>query len=196
MDNVKKFTFNQDVKFDKGTVIQQSLVLSTTQNGTEYKIGKIFGTFNNTDRFRTYWSRELIEEIDFTVSRPQEEWAGKAYNVNDQVYSDGKIYAATNTATLATAPTHEIGVVTDGSVTWNYISAAGTIQVNLADYAWPTPLVDEWETNRSYQINDFVFYGRNKYQATTGGISGANVPVHTSGTAQRGHRMGFWSSPA
>ena len=46
--------------------------------------------------------------------------SGKAYNVNDQVYSDGKIYAATNTATSgATAPTHEIGIVTDGAVTWN-----------------------------------------------------------------------------
>ena len=207
MDNVKKFTFNQDVKFDKGTVIQQFNAQGVTKAfgtivetpvgpinnpgyGTEYKIGKIFGNFNNTDRFRNSTGQEnLIEEIDFTVSRPQEEWVtGKAYNVNDQVYSDGKIYAATNTATSgATAPTHEIGIVTDGAVTWNYISAAGTIQVNLLDYAWPQPLVDEWETNRSYATNDFVFYGRYKYQATSDGISGSTAPVHTSGTVTDGN---------
>ena len=207
IDNVKKFTFNQDVKFDKGTVIQQFNAQGVTQAfgtivetpvgpinnpgyGTEYKIGKIFGTFNNTDRLRNSTAQEnLIEQIDFTVKRPQEEWvSGKAYNVNDQVYSNGKIYAATNTATSgSTAPTHEIGIVTDGAVTWNYISASGTIQVNLNDYPWPTPLVGLWETNRSYSTNDFVYFGRYKYQATSSGISGNTAPVHTSGTVTDGN---------
>ena len=31
MDNVKKFTFNQDVKFDKGTVIEQFNAQGVTQ---------------------------------------------------------------------------------------------------------------------------------------------------------------------
>jgi len=207
IDNVKQFTFNQNIKFTKGTTIEQFNAQGVTQAygtivetptgtvdnpglGNTYKIGKIFGTFNNDDRFRNSTGEEnTIDGQVFAVKRSQDEWVtNKAYSVGDQVYSDGKIYAATNNATSgSTAPEHSIGIVTDGAVLWNYISASGTLQVSLANFPWPKPVENEWETNRSYAINDFVYFGRYKYQATTAGLSGSTSPTHTSGIVSDGN---------
>ena len=207
IDNVLEFTFNQAIKYSKGTIIQQFNSQGITQAfgtivevptgtlnnpglGTKYKIGKIYGNFNDSDRFRNDTNEEnTIDNVEFNVKRPQDQWVtGKAYVVGDQVYSSGKIYAATNSATSgSTAPTHSIGIVTDGAVTWNFISVSGTLQVNLADYAWPRPSEPEWEENRSYSANDFVYYGRYKYQAQADGIAGPTAPVHTTGTVSDGN---------
>ncbi|AOV61558.1 virion structural protein [Synechococcus phage S-WAM1] len=206
IDAVREFTFNQDVKFEKGSIIQQynengvvqaygTIVetpvggVNTPGLGTNYKIGKIYGTFNSTDLFKNDKEEEnTIDEISFTVKRSQDAWeSGKAYSVNDQVWSDGKIYFATNNATSgATAPTHEIGIVTDGAVLWSYISAAPNIEVDLADFPWPAPTDPEWIATTTYVAGDIVFFGRNKYQCATGGVSGTVGPTHTTGSAADG----------
>ena len=204
IDAVKEFVFNQDIKFKKGSIIQQVNDIGVVQAygtivetpvgsidtpglGTTYKVGKIYGNFNNDDKFQNELGEEnRIDEISFDVSRPQLAWeSGKAYVTNDQVWSDGKIYYATNNATAgSTAPTHTIGAVTDGSVIWQYISAAPNIEVNLLDYPWPTPTdADPWAETRSYAVNDTVYFGRNKYTCTVAGTSGTVAPTHTTGTA-------------
>jgi len=204
IDAVKEFVFNQDIKFEKGSIIQQVNNIGVVQAygtivevpvgsidnpglGTTYKVGKIYGNFNNTNKFQNELGEEnRIDEISFDVTRSQPAWeASKAYTTNEQVWSDGKIYYATNTATSgSTAPTHEIGAVTDGSVIWQYISAAPNIEVNLLDYPWPTPTdADPWAETRSYSLNDTVYFGRNKYTCTVAGTSGTVAPTHTTGTA-------------
>ena len=204
IDAVKEFVFNQDIKFEKGSIIQQINDIGVVQAygtivevpvgsidtpglGTTYKVGKIYGNFNNDDKFQNALGEEnRIDEISFDVSRPQPAWeSNKAYVTNDQVWSDGKIYYATNNATSgSTAPTHTIGAVTDGSVIWQYISAAPNIEVNLLDYPWPTPTdADPWAETRSYAVNDTVYFGRNKYTCTVAGTSGSVAPTHTTGTA-------------
>jgi len=204
IDAVKEFTFNQDIKFEKGSIIQQTNAQGVVQAfgtivevpvgsiddpgvGTTYKVGKIYGNFNNTDLFQNdLGETNTIEEISFEVSRPQTAWeAGKAYAVNDQVWSDDKIYYATNNATSGvTEPTHTIGAVTDGAVVWQFISDAPNIEVNLLDYPWPVPTdATPWAETRSYQLDDTVYFGRNKYTCTVAGTTGTTAPTHTSGTA-------------
>ncbi|UNH61325.1 baseplate wedge initiator [Synechococcus phage S-SZBM1] len=206
IDNVLEFTFNQDILFDKGTLLQQTDsngvvqaygtivevpkgTLNSPGLGTTYRVGKIFGTFNNTDSFKNSTDQQnTIDEISFVLTRPQDEWkTGQAYIVNDQVYSLGKLYVATNSGTSGTiAPSHEIGVVTDGAVLWQYISAAPELTVSLSDYPWPAPMESEWRQNKSYAIDEFAYYGRNKYKCTVAGVSGTVAPTHTSGTAVDG----------
>ena len=204
IDAVKEFVFNQAIKFKKGSILQQVNSNGVVQAygtivevpagtiddpglGTTYKVGKIYGTFNNDDLYQNDQGEEnRIDEISFDVDRPQDVWeSGKAYVVNDQVWSDGKLYYATNNATSgSTAPTHEIGTVTDGAVVWQYISAAPAIEVDLADYPWPTPTdADPWAETRSYDVDDTVYFGRNKYTCTVAGVSGTVAPTHTTGTA-------------
>lgn len=204
IDAVKEFTFNQAIKFEKGSIIQQvndigvvqaygtivEVPTGTIDNpglGTTYKVGKIFGNFNNDDLFQNDLGEEnRIDEIFFDVSRSQEVWeSGKAYVVSDQVWSDGKIYVATNNGTSGTtAPTHQVGIVTDGAVLWQYVSAAPAIEVDLLDYPWPTPTdATPWAETRSYALNDTVYFGRNKYTCTVAGTSGTVAPTHTTGTA-------------
>ena len=204
IDAVKEFVFNQAIKFKKGSILQQvnnngvvqaygtivEVPAGTIDNpglGTTYKIGKIYGNFNNDDLYQNDQNEEnRIDEISFDVARPQDAWeSNKAYVTNDQVWSDGKIYYATNNATSgSTAPTHEIGTVTDGAVVWQYISAAPAIEVDLANYPWPVPTdADPWAETRSYDVDDTVYFGRNKYTCTVAGVSGTVAPTHTTGTA-------------
>ena len=127
----------------------------------------MFGNFNDTDLFKNDLGEEnIIEDVIFHPERAQAEWlTATAYTTDDQVWSDGKIYKATNTATSgATAPTHEIGNVTDGSVIWQYISAAGPIEVDLRDHPWPTPTEPLWQATKSYALNDLVYFGRQNYK--------------------------------
>ena len=70
IDNVMEFTFSQDLKLTKGTILQQFNDAGVTQAygtivnvpegtllqpgyGNKYQVGKIYGEFNNTDRYRT-----------------------------------------------------------------------------------------------------------------------------------------------
>ena len=117
IDLVKEFTFNQDIKFTKGTILQQlnaqgivqaygtivDVPTGTLDNpglGTKYKVGKIYGNFDNdtTDLYQNAIGEEnVIKDVVFEQARTQEQWVtGKAYTVDTQVYNAGKIYKATN----------------------------------------------------------------------------------------------------
>lgn len=204
IDAVKEFTFNQNIKLEKGSILQQVNSIGVVQAygtivetpvgsiddpglGNIYKVGKIFGTFNNDDLYQNDLGEEnTIDEISFEVTRPQSAWeTGKVYAVNDQVWSDNKIYYATNNSTSGvTPPTHTIGAVTDGAVTWQFISTAPNIEVNLLDYPWPVPTdAVPWAETRSYVVDDTVYFGRNKYTCTVAGTTGTVAPTHTTGTA-------------
>ena len=206
IDNVKEFVLNQDAYFTKGSIIQQINaqgvvqaygtiveVPSGTVNapgiGNTYKVGKIFGTFNNTDLLQNDLGEEnRIDEQTFTLTRSQDSWqSGYAYTIGDQVYWDGRIYIATNTATSGnTAPIHEIGIVTDGAVLWQYVSTTPAFELDLRNYPWPTPIEEAWTANKTYSLDAYAYFGLNKYQATVGGVSGTTPPTHTSGTAVDG----------
>ena len=105
IDAVKEFTFNQNIKLNKGSILQQVNSIGVVQAygtivespvgsidnpglGNKYKVGKIFGTFNNDDLYQNDLGEEnTIDEISFEVSRPQSAWVtGKVYAVNDQVW--------------------------------------------------------------------------------------------------------------
>ena len=97
VDNVLELTFNQDVKLTKYSILQQFNNLGTTtafatiteipagtlQNpgvGTKYRVGKVFGTFNTTDRFRTTASPADVNQIEGTYFDTIEEespWAAE-----------------------------------------------------------------------------------------------------------------------
>lgn len=206
IDNVKEFTLNQEVLFTKGTIIQQVNAQNVVQAygtivdvpvgsvnepgyGKTYKVGKIFGTFNNTDLLKNDISEEnTIDGQSFVITRSQDEWqTGYAYTLGDQVYWNGRIYIANNTATSGvTAPTHTIGVVTDGSVLWQYISTTPAFELDLRNYPWPTPMEDEWIANSTYALDMYAYFGLNKYKVTVGGVSGTVGPTHTAGTATDG----------
>mgnify|MGYP003310545455 FL=1 len=137
--------FNQDVKFTKGTILQQyndsdvvgafgTIVetpvgeIATPGLGTTYKIGKIYpagATFNTTDKFKTTTAADtesnVISDIVFTAERVEAEWkAATAYTAGDVVYANGKFYAATTNATSGqTRPSHSTGNQSDGGVSWD-----------------------------------------------------------------------------
>ena len=88
--------------------------------GTKYKIGKIYGSFNNTDRFRT--TANDVNQITgtyFDTIEEEDPWqSGVAYNTGDRVYNGKRIYAAQGTGTSGSiAPVHTTGVVSDGLLT-------------------------------------------------------------------------------
>ena len=61
----------------------------------------MFGNFNDTDLFKNDTGEEnIIKDVIFQPKRAQAEWlTATACTTDDQVWSDGKIYKATNTAT-------------------------------------------------------------------------------------------------
>ena len=118
IDNVREFTFTQGVKLTKGSILQQfnsagittayATIVDVPEGtllapgfGTKYKIGKAYGSFNNTDRFRTTANDvNQIEGTYFDTLEEEDPWqAGVAYNTGDRVYNGKRIYAAQGAGT-------------------------------------------------------------------------------------------------
>ena len=215
VDNVLELTFNQDVKLTQYSILQQFNNLGTTtafatiteipagtlQNpgvGTKYRVGKVFGTFNTTDRFRTTASPADVNQIEGTYFDTIEEespWAaGTAYAQGDRVYNQKRIYEAQGAGTSGTiAPQHNTGVVSDGVINWAFIDDAGKFTVDLTQHPYPRPQytgldMPEWLPHRLYAVGQRVWYRLNVYEVAPsgGGVTTAVPPTHTTGDVSDG----------
>ena len=213
IDNVLDFTFNQDVKLTKGSILQQfneagvtqaygtivNVPAGTLENpgvGTTYEVGKIFGTFNNTDRFRTTAGdvNEIAGEY-FDSEEPESPWqAATAYVAQDRVYYQKRIYEAQGSGTSGTIPpTHGAGVVSDGVINWAFIDDAGKFDVDLTQHPYPRPQyigndMPEWLPHRLYAVGQKVWYRLNVYEVAPsgGGVTTTTPPTHTTGDVSDG----------
>ena len=208
IDNVLEFTFNQDVKLTRGSILQQFNSAGITSAygtivdvpegtllnpgyGNKYKVGKIYGNFNNTDRFRT--TANDVNQITgtyFDTLEEEEPWqSGVAYNTGDRVYNGKRIYAAQGAGTSGTiSPVHTTGVVSDGVINWAFIDDAGKFTVDLTQHPYPRPQyldgdMPEWVPGLLYATGQRVWYKLNVYQVAVsgGGVAGTTAPIHTTG---------------
>ena len=215
IDNVQEFTFTQPIKLTQYSILQQFNNVGTTTAfatitevptgtllnpgvGTKYRVGKIYGTFNNTDRFRTTTPGGDINQIEGTYFDTIEEenpWvASTAYAQGDRVYNQKRIYEAQGAGTSGTiAPQHNTGVVSDGVINWAFIDDAGKFTVDLTEHPFPRPQytgldMPEWLPHRLYAVGQRVWYKLNVYQVAVGGggVTTATPPTHTSGDVSDG----------
>ena len=211
VDNVKTFTFNQKVVLTKGSILQQfnssgittayGTIVSVPEGtltqpglGTTYSVGKIFGTFNDTDRFRT--TANDVNEIAGEYFDTQEEespWeANTAYASGDRVYYAKRIYEAQGAGTSGTIPpTHNNGVVSDGVINWSFLDDAGKFTVDLTQHPFPRPQylnldMPEWLSHRLYAVGQRVWYRLNVYEVTVAGVTTGTPPTHTTGAVSDG----------
>ena len=213
IDNVKEFTFNQDVKLTEGSILQQFNSAGVTQAygtivevptgtltnpgfGTKYKVGKIFGNFNNDDRFRT--TAGDINQVTGEYFRTEEEefpWkAATAYNAGDRVYNNKRIYEAQGAGTSGTIPpTHTAGAASDGIINWSLIGDAGSFDIDLTQHPYPRPQyvgldMPEWTPHILYAVGQRVWYRLNVYEVAPGGggVTTTTPPTHTTGDVSDG----------
>ena len=215
IDNVQEFTFTQPLKLTQYSILQQFNNVGTTTAfatitevpagslrnpgiGTKYRVGKIFGTFNNTDRFRTTTLGGDINQIEGTYFDTIEEespWvASTAYAQGDRVYNQKRIYEAQGAGTSGTiSPQHNTGVVTDGVINWAFIDDAGKFTLDLTEHPFPRPQytgldMPEWLPHRLYAVGQRVWYKLNVYQVAVGGggVTTPTPPTHTTGDVSDG----------
>ena len=214
IDNVQEIVFTQPVKLTKYTILQQFNALGTTTAygtivdvpagtladpglGTTYKVGKIFGTFNSTDRFRTVAGDvNQIEGEYFNTIEEEDPWAtNTAYNAGDRVYNNKRIYEAQGAGTSGSIPpTHTAGVVSDGVINWSFIDDAGKFTIDLTEHPYPRPQyigldMPEHEPGILYAVGQRVWWKLNVYEVAAGGggVAGTTPPTHTSGDASDGN---------
>ena len=219
IDNIFEFTLNQDAKFTKGSILQQvndsgvvqaygtivDVPTGTTTNpglGTTYKIGKIFGTFDNGELLQSTEATDVntmdgkfvgIEEEDLWVT-------ATAYATGDRVYYGGRIYEAQAGGTSGvTPPTHTTGAVSDGSITWVFIRTAGQFTIDIQEEPYPLPQwlgsdMERWDEGVLYPVGYRVFWKRNVYEVAVAGTSGDTAPVHLTGDASDGGVTWTWIS--
>jgi|GEM_PF-775041 len=100
-------------------------------------------------------------------------------SAGDYRVNAGKLYQASASGLCgATAPTHSSGSVSDGGVTWTYVSA-GLAYDTLA-------YMTAWASGAAVSSGTFRANAGKLYVAQTGGTTGATAPTHTSGTASDG----------
>jgi len=215
IDNVQEFTFTQPIRLTQYSILQQFNNIGTTTAfatitevptgtlrnpgiGTKYRVGKIFGTFNNTDRFRTTTLGGDINQIEGTYFDTIEEespWvATTAYAQGDRVYNQKRIYEAQGAGTSGTiSPQHNTGVVSDGVINWAFIDDAGKFTVDLTEHPFPRPQftgldMPEWLPHRLYATGQRVWYKLNVYQVAVGGggVTTITPPTHTTGDVSDG----------
>ena len=215
IDNVQEFTFTQPLKLTQYSILQQFNNVGTTTAfatitevpvgslrspgiGTTYRVGKIYGTFNNTDRFRTTTLGGDVNQIEGTYFDTNEEespWvASTAYAQGDRVYNQKRIYEAQGAGTSGTiAPQHNNGVVSDGVINWAFIDDAGKFTVDLTEHPFPRPEftgldMPEWLPHRLYAVGQRVWYKLNVYQVAVGGggVTTPTPPTHTTGDVSDG----------
>jgi len=213
IDNVKEFTFNQNVKLTKGSILQQFNSAGITQAygtivevpvgtltnpgfGTKYKIGKIFGNFNNDNRFRT--TANDVNQITGEYFKTEEEespWqASTAYAAGDRVYNAKRIYEAQGAGTSGTiAPVHTAGAASDGVINWSLVADAGSFDIDLTQHPYPRPQylgldMPEWQPHILYAVGQKVWYRLNVYEVAPsgGGVTTTTPPTHTTGDVSDG----------
>lgn len=214
IDNVQEFTFTQPIRLSQYTILQQFNALGTTTAfgtitevptgtirnpgvGTKYRVGKIYGTFNNTDRFRTVANDvNQIEGTYFDTIEEESPWeASTAYTAGDRVYNQKRIYEAQGAGTSGTiSPQHTTGVVSDGVINWAFIDDSGKFTIDLLEHPYPRPTftgldMPEWLPNRLYAVGQRVWYKLNVYQVAVGGggVTTPTPPTHTTGDASDGN---------
>ena len=197
IDNVLEFTFNQDVKLTKGSILQQytntlsGQVVSAYGTivdvpnadslydpglGNKYKVGKIYGNFNDTDLYKTdVGDVNQIAGTYFNVEEPEEPWqAGVSVTQGDQTYYDKKIYQAQGTGTTGTIPpTHTSGVQSDGLINWIHIDDAGKFTIDLTEHPYPMPQyldndMPGWDSGQLYVVGQKVWHKLNVYVVGAG----------------------------
>ena len=212
IDNVFDFTFNQPVKLTKGSILQQfnsagvttaygtivNVPKGTVVNpgfGDTYEVGKIFGTFNDTDRFRTTANDvNQIEGEYFDSEEPESPWqAATPYNASDRVYYSGRIYESQGAGTSGTIPpTHTTGVGSDGVLNWAFVDTAGKFDLDLNEHPYPRPQfvgldMPEWLPHRLYAVGQRIWWKLNVYEVSVGGVTTTTPPTHTSGAVSDGN---------
>ena len=219
IDNIYEFTLNQDVVFTKGSILQQyndngvvqaygtivDVPTGTVNNpglGNTYRVGKIFGTFNDDDLLQSTEATDVntlpgkfvgIEEEDLWTT-------ATAYATGDRVYYGGRIYEAQAGGTSGvTPPTHTTGAVSDGVITWVFIRTAGQFTIDIQTEPYPTPQwlgsdMERWDEGVLYPVGYRVFWKRNIYQVSVAGTSGGTAPTHLTGDASDGGVTWTWIS--
>lgn len=219
IDTVQQITLNQPAKLSKYSLLQQFNSAGVVQAygtivevpagvgvnigvGTTYKVGKIFGTFNNTDRVKT--SVNDVNQIFgqyFDSDEPESPWAaGKTYAIGDKVYANKKIYAAQSAGVSGTiTPSQTSGVSSDGNLNWIFINAAGNFIINLQEKPYPRPIyagldMEEWDSHKLYVIGQKVWWNLNEYQVAVGGagVSQTTPPTHVTGNVSDGGVTWTW----
>jgi len=213
IDNVLEFTLNQNVRLTKYSIIEQfneqgvttafgtivDIPTGTLVNpnfGNKYKVGKIFGTFNLTDRLRT--TAQDVNQIEgeyFDTEEVEQPWtAGATYAIGDRVYSNRRIYQSQTAGTAGSiSPQHTSGTASDGSLDWALVDDAGKFDIDLTEKPYPRPIyagldMPEWDSHKLYAVGQRVWWKLNVYQVAVGGggVSSANPPVHTTGSQSDG----------
>ena len=64
----------------------------------------------------------------------------------------------------------------------------------MSEHPWPTPTETLWTANRSFSVNDLVYFARQKYKCTVAGVTSSVAPTHTTGTATDGTVTWEWQS--
>jgi len=219
IDNIYEFTINQNAKFTKGALLQQvndsgvvqayGTIVDVPEGtvndpglGNTYRVGKIFGTFNDTDLFQSDNPQDINTLSGKFVGIEDENlWqTATAYATGDRVYYAQRIYEAQAGGTSGVnPPTHTTGATSDGSITWVFIRTAGEFVIDIQEEPYPRPQylgqdMERWDSHVLYPVGYKVFWKRNIYQASVAGTSGATPPVHLSGDVSDGGVTWTWVS--
>lgn len=120
--------------------------------------------------YETFWNSSTRWRILGPMS--EQEYAEiRGYGLNTTVYQRFQIRGITNSELLI-SPTPTAS--NNGNIIiFEYIADRGVRPAT-------------WATGTSYAAGAYTFYNGNYYKTTAGGTSGANPPVHTSGSASDG----------
>jgi len=169
IDAVKTVTFNQPATFTKGSILQQYQTIggqdvvnaygTIVEVGTNsVKIGKIIGNFDTQKKLKSTANDENTIAQVFTVETTIPQWGdNNPYTTGDEVYNDGKIYTASSTGTSGvTAPTHNVGTVSDGSVNWVFTRIAGSFDVDINNTAYAGGILAQYATWKEFSPTDYI----------------------------------------
>lgn len=127
-----------------GTAAAGAMALAGTWSGTAANAG-------TAGYFRMLDSAGTNVHIQGTVTPAGAQWVtATAVVVNQYKSNASNLYQATTAGTTgATAPVHNSGSVSDGGVTWLYVSALGDMQIDN-----PTFTVGQTITDTSFTLTD------------------------------------------
>ena len=177
IDLVKTINFNQDATFTKGAVLQQYSVIGGNDVVSAYgtivevgtnscKIGKIAGNFDTSKLLKSTANDVNDLEWNFTEQKTDPIWATNfVYATEDIVYNDKKLYQCTSPGTSGTIPpTHTTGIVSDGAVSWAYLSASGIYEIDLADTSYNGSTMSAFASWKPFSPEDYTIKIEEIYQ--------------------------------